>query len=174
MVSTAAARSAQLQKADIRPIFMKRYLTMAGIILVVGIVLYLEEREVEEESGASRIPSPELTLAAMAMPQLPTNGSFLENVTISYEPVVKIQDTDLQRVSLVFEKNPPPVNLEDLRPRPGNTRDPVLTFADRQLNYELFGAQGFSFKLNFKPGYPNPEALVPSRVDPGLGVSIKF
>jgi hypothetical protein len=45
---------------------------------------------------------------------------------------------------------------------------------NRELNYELFGSEGFAFKLNLKPGYPNPEAPIPTRLDPGLGVSFKF
>jgi hypothetical protein len=45
---------------------------------------------------------------------------------------------------------------------------------DRKLNYELFGSEGFALKLNLEPAYPNPEALIPTRLDPGFGVSIKF
>jgi hypothetical protein len=46
--------------------------------------------------------------------------------------------------------------------------------ADQKLNYELFGSEGFALKLNLAPAYPYPEAPIPTRLDPGFGISIKF
>jgi hypothetical protein len=46
--------------------------------------------------------------------------------------------------------------------------------ADRQLNYELYGSEGFAFKLSLKPENPNPEAAIPTGLDPGFGISLKF
>ncbi|MFZ0827972.1 MAG: hypothetical protein WAO02_11170 [Verrucomicrobiia bacterium] len=152
---------------------MKRYLSIAGIILLVGVVLLYEEKH-EVETDDTRIVSPELTYARMEMPQLATNGSFLDHINISYDPMMNLHDSEPQRASLALEKDPPPASLGRLQPRLVETRDPLLTVVDRQLNFELFGAEGFTLKLNLKPAYPNPTALIPTRLDPGIGVSIKF
>ena len=61
-----------------------------------------------------------------------------------------------------------------MQPRLGNATKSRLTVADRRLNYELFNSGSFAFKVNLKPGYPYPEALIPTRLDPGLDISIKF
>jgi len=50
----------------------------------------------------------------------------------------------------------------------------VLTVANSKLNYELLGSEDFSLKFNLTPAYPKPEALIPTRLDPGVGVTIKF
>jgi hypothetical protein len=152
---------------------MKRYLTLAGIIFLVGITLLFEEKP-EVESDESHIASPELTYARMDAPHQATNGNFLDSINLALQPGVQFHDSDLERVSLAFGKDPPPANLTKLQPRLGDTKNPVLTVVDRQLNFELFGSEGFALKLKLTPAYPNPEALIPTRVDPGLGMSIKF
>jgi hypothetical protein len=45
---------------------------------------------------------------------------------------------------------------------------------DSKINYELLGSKDFSLKLNLTPAYAKPEALIPTRLDPGVGVTLKF
>jgi hypothetical protein len=156
---------------------MKRYLVLAGMILLaagLGLVFF-HEKKPRVETGEHRIPPPELTYANMDAPHLATNSHFLDNINLSYEPLANIRDPDAQPTSLAYETNlPPAVSLEKWRPKPDHTMKPGLTVADRKLNFELLGSQGFSLQLNLTPVYPNPEALIPTRLDPGVGVSIKF
>ena len=152
---------------------MKRYLTLTGIILLVGIILFYEEKP-QVETDVSHIATPELTYVKMDAPHLGTNGNFLDDINLSYDPGVQFHDSDFQPACLAFERDPPPASVGKLQPGLGDTKDPALTVVDRQLNYELFGSEGFTLKLNLKPAYPNPQALIPTRLDPGLGVSIKF
>ncbi len=152
---------------------MKRYLVLAGMILLAG-VIYLYEEKPSAEARPSRLAAPELTYEPMAVPQVATNSHFLDDINLSYEPMAVFRDPAPQPNSLADGKALPPANLGNLRSRPGDLAEPALTVADRKLNYELIGSEGFSFKLNLAPAYPNPEALIPTRLDPGFGVSIKF
>jgi hypothetical protein len=153
---------------------MKRYLVLAGMILLAA-VIYVSEEKPRVETGESHVPTPpELTLAKMEVPQVATNSHFLDNINISYDTAVKIQDPDPQPASLANGNDLPYASPGKIRPKPEDTTPPPLTVAGRKLNYELLGSDSFSLKFNLTPAYPNPEALVPTRLDPGVGVSIKF
>jgi hypothetical protein len=152
---------------------MKRYLVLAGMILLAA-VIYLYEEKPRVETSESHIPTPELTYAKAGVPDLATNSHFLDNINLSYDPVVMVRDAAPQRASLADGKGLPSARVGKLRPKPADASAPVLTVADSKLNYELFGSEDFSLKLNLTPGYASPEALIPTRLDPGFGVSIKF
>jgi hypothetical protein len=152
---------------------MKRYLVLAAMILLAGVV-YLYEEKPPAETRPSRLSSPELTYEKMDVPQVTTNSHFLDNINLTYEPMVVIRDPEAQPTSLPYGKDLPSAPLGKIRPRPVDTAAPAFTVADRKLNYELLGSEGFSVKLNLAPAYPNPQALIPTRLDPGVGVSIKF
>lgn len=153
---------------------MKRYLVLAGMILLAAVIFFYEEKP-RVETDESHIPSPpDLTLARMEVPTVATNSHFLDNIHLSYEPMARIQNPDPQYGIPVSEKDLPSANAEKIRPRPEEPATPVITVVDRKLNYELLGSKDFSLKLNLTPAYPNPEALIPTRLDPGVGVSIKF
>jgi hypothetical protein len=110
----------------------------------------------------------------MDVPHPATNSGFLDNITLSLEPPVIIHDPDLDRASLNLQRDLPSGNFGRLQPRSGDATKHALTVADRQLNYELFGSEGFAFKLSLKPAYPNPAAAIPTGLDPGFGISLKF
>ena len=152
---------------------MKRYLVLAGMILL-GAVIYLYEEKPRVETGESHIPSLEFSFAKLDLPHLETNSHFLDGIHLSYEPMAIIRDNEPTLASLAEEKDLPSARVQKLRPQPVETATPVFTVADSKLNIELLGAEGFSLKLNLTPAYPNPEALIPTRLDPGVGMSIKF
>jgi hypothetical protein len=152
---------------------MKRYLVLAGMILLAG-VIFLYEEKLPVETSASRIATPALTFEKIDMPQVATNSHFLDDINLTYDPMVIIRDPTPQPASLVYAKDLPSARLGRISAAPGDTAEPTLTVADRKLNYELIGSEGFSLKLNLAPAYPNPEALIPTRLDPGVGLSIKF
>jgi hypothetical protein len=152
---------------------MKRYLTIAGMILLAAVIFRYEEKP-RVEPPESHIPPAEVTLARIAVPPLATNSHFLDNINLSYDPVVKISGPEPQPASLADERDLPSASLGKIQPKPHDTAAPVLTVVDRKLNYQLLGSKDFSLKLNLTPAYPNPEALIPTRLDPGVGVSIKF
>ena len=152
---------------------MKRYLVLAGMILLAWVIFFREEKP-RVETVESRIPSPALTYAKIETPQ-PTAGShFLDNINLSYDSAPAIPDSSLNRATPIYDKTLPAAGLGKLRPKPDDTAPPVITVADRKLNYEVLGTEDFSLKFNLTPAYPNPGALIPTRLDPGIGLSIKF
>ena len=110
-----------------------------------------------------------------SIPHPATNNSgFLDNINLSLNPSVGIPATHLNHTSLNFQRDLPSGRFEELQPRLGDTPKPALTVADRKLIYELISSQGFALKLNLTPVYLKPEAIIPERLVPGLGISIKF
>jgi len=110
-----------------------------------------------------------------SIPHPATNSSgFLDNINLSLNPPVKIPATDRVDTSLNVHRGIPSRSIDALQPKSGEAPKPVLTVADRKLNYELLGSKGFALKLNLTPVYLNPEAIIPERLVPGLGISIKF
>ena len=160
---------------EFKLIHMKRCLTLVGlvgIILLMGAVLHVQKPPVA--TSKSHFTSPELTYAKMETPHPATNSGFLDSINISFDPPVKFHDPDPYHASLNFQRDLPSGGFDKLLPRPGDTTKPALTVADRKLNYELFSSEGFALKLNLKPAYPYPEATIPTGLDPGLGISLKF
>jgi hypothetical protein len=153
-------------------IHMKRCLALVGIILLMGAILY--EKKPPAATSQSHFTTPELTYAKMDLPHPATNSGFLDDINISLDPPVIIHDPDPYHAGLNLQRDLPSGSFDKIQPRPGDTTKPGLTVVDRKLNYELFGSEGFALKLNLEPAYPNPEALIPTRLDPGFGVSIKF
>ena len=153
-------------------IYMKQCLALAGVIFVMGAGLPVKQPKAA--TSQSHITAPELTYARMNVPPTAMDGGFLDNICLSLDPPKEIHDPDPHRARLGFQNDLPPESFDKLQPRPGNTPKPGLTVADQKLNYELFDSEGFALKLNLAPAYPYPEALMPTRLDPGFGISIKF
>lgn len=154
---------------------LKRCLALVGlfgIILLMGAILHVKEPPAA--TSQSHLITPELTYARMDVPHPATNSGFRDNITLSLDPPVTIRDPDLDRASLNLQRDLPSGSFGKLQPRSGDAPKHALTVADRQLNYELFGSEDFAFKLNLKPAYPNPAAVMPTGLDPGFGISLKF
>ena len=145
---------------------------LVGIILLVGTIRH--EQKPPTATGKSHFTTPILTYARMALPQPATNSGFLDNINLSFDPQVKIHDPDPYLARLNFQSDLPSGSFAQLPRRSGNATKSAFTVVNRELDYELFGSEGFAFKLNLKPGYSYPEALIPTRLDPGLDISIKF
>ena len=108
------------------------------------------------------------------IPHPATNSAFLGNINLPLNPPVEIPATDLNDTSYNFQRNLPSGSFNELQPRPGDEPKPVLTVADRKLNYELLSSKGIALKLNLAPVYLYPGAIIPTSLAPGLGISIKF
>jgi hypothetical protein len=145
---------------------------LGGIILLAGAILY--ETRPPAATGPSPIITPELTYTRAHPLTPPMNADFLDNIQLSLDAPVKTSDPDSIRARLNLQNNLPAAGYDRLQPRPGGTTKTAFTLEDRQLNYELFGSQDFALKLSLKAVYANPEALLPTRLDPALGVSVKF
>jgi hypothetical protein len=154
---------------------MKRCLVivgLVGIILLMGAILHV--KQLPAATSQSHLTTPELTYAKMDLPYPATNSGFLDDIKISFDPPVTNHDPDLDHASLNLQRDLPSGSFDKLQPRPGDATKRALTVADRQLNYKLFGSEGFALKLNLKPAYPNPVAAIPTGLDPGFGISLKF
>ena len=148
------------------------FVGLVGIILPMGAILHVKPPPAP--TSQSPLTTPELTYARMDLPHPATNSGFLDDINISLDPPVIFHDPAPYHASLNFQRDLPSGSVDKLQPRPGVITKPALTVADRKLNYELIGSGGFTLKLNLTPAYPKPEALIPTRLDPGFGVSIKF
>jgi len=93
---------------------------------------------------------------------------------LSPDAPVTIHDSDPHHAGFNFQKDLPSGSFNQLPRRSGDASKPAFTVVNRELNYELFGSEGFAFKLNLKPWYPNPDAPLPNAPGPRLRISIKF
>jgi hypothetical protein len=148
-------------------------MVLAGMVLLAGVIFFHEEKP-RVKAVESHILAPTLTYAKIETPQPTADSHFLDNINLSYDSVPTIPDSGLNRATPIYDKTLPAAGSGKLRPKPDDTAPPVITVADRKLNYEVLGTEDFSLKFNLTPGYPNPEALIPTRLDPGIGLSIKF
>jgi hypothetical protein len=145
---------------------------LVGLILLIGAILHVKQPPAA--TSQSHLTTPELTYAKMDLPHPATNSGFLDDIKISFDPPVPIHDPDPYHASLNLQRDLPSESFGKLQPRSGDATKHALTVADRQLNYELFGSEGFAFKLSLKPAYPNLAAAVPTGLAPGFGISLKF
>jgi len=151
---------------------MKRGVAIVAIVLLVG--MFLLKHKLPAATGISHIPAPQLTYAQPATRPEATNGGFLDNINVSLKPPPKIHDPSPASAGLSLHNDSPPANPAKLQTRPADTIKTPITWKDRELNYEVFGSDNLTLKLNLKPTCPNPNTFFPTRLDPGLGVSIKF
>lgn len=151
---------------------MKRPLVLVGIILLVGGVLFEEKHRAE--TFKHHIVAPELSYPELEAQCLATNGSFSGRVNLWDNALVKSEDAHLNHASLAVQGNLNPAGFETLQPNPGNQSEPAITVLDREVTYALFASRDFTLTLNLKPEYSNPDALMPSHIDPGIRGSISF
>jgi len=151
---------------------LKRCLALAGGVLLVKAVW--QESKLPAATGESHITTPVLTYEKMDWPQTATNSGFQDKTYLSLVQPVIIPDPDLYRASLNFQSDFPDESFDHLSPRPDGATKSRLKVADRKLNYDLIDSGDFALKLNLKPAYASPEALIPTSLDPGLGISLKF
>lgn len=83
-------------------------------------------------------------------------------------------DPDQTYSSLAFQTELTAPASDKILTRPDVKTEPVLTVQDREAAYALFNLGGFKMTLNLKPAYATPEALLPNRIDPGIGGSFSF
>jgi hypothetical protein len=155
-----------------KQINMKQLLAFVGVIFLIG--SNLPQQKPREAPGESHLTVPRLMYAMLDARPPATNSSFLDNINLSFDPPFAIPAPDLNGANRSLRTDLPTGSFDPLQPRPGRTPKPGFTVADRKLNYQLLGSGGFAFKLNLTPAYPYPEASIPTGLDPGLGISIKF
>ena len=153
-------------------ITLKRCLALVGLTVLMGATLH--KKNPLAAASNSPLAATELTYARMDPPHPPTNSNFLDNINLSLNPPVEIQPRNLEDAGLNFQRDLPSGNFNELQPKSGVAPKRALTVADRKLNYELLGSKDMDFKFNLTPAYANPEATIPTSLDPGFGISIKF
>ncbi len=155
-----------------KPNNLKPGLALVGIIFLTGAVLHKTQPPAARSNSHLTVPA--LTYARMDVPPLATKGSFLDGINMSLDPPVVIRDPDPDRASLTFQSDLPAGSFDQLPARLGDPTKSVFTVTNRQLNYKIFGSGDFALKLNLTPAYPRPEAAIPTGLDPGFGISLKF
>ena len=153
---------------------LKRYVALVGIIILAGAIRHVKQPPAATSESSFTLPAPVLTYAKTDPPHPATNSGFLDDIKLSYDLPVTIHNSESNHTSFNFQKDLPSGSFAQLPRRSGNATKSAFTVVNRELDYELFGSEGFAFKLNLKPGNPDPRVLIPTRLDPGLGVTIKF
>ncbi|MFZ0829323.1 MAG: hypothetical protein WAO02_18080 [Verrucomicrobiia bacterium] len=151
---------------------LKGCLALIGFVVLMGAILL--EQKLLAAISKSHFTLPELMYAPADISHPATNGGFLDNINLSLDPPVEMPAPDLSAASRSLQKDLPAGSFDQLQPRPGHAPKPGVTVANRKLNYQLLDSGGFAFKLNLTPAYPYPEASIPTGLDPGFGISIKF
>lgn len=150
---------------------MKRALIFIGIILVAGGGLFAKRHRAE--TIKNHLPPVTLTDPATT-PFMVEASNFSDNVDLWGDPWVKTADPGSRSASFVFEKAPRIAGFDMFQLKLDNQVEPVVTVQDRELAYSFFQLGGFKLKLNLKPAYLNPEAILPTRIDPGISGSFSF
>jgi hypothetical protein len=150
---------------------MKRTLIFIGIILVAGGGLFAKRHRAA--TVKNHLPPVTLTDPA-TVPFVAKASNFSDNVDLWGDPWVKTADTGSGYASFVFENDPRFASFEMFQLKLDNQAEPVVTVLDRELAYSFFQLGGFKLNLNLKPAYPNPDAILPTRIDPGLSGSFSF
>jgi hypothetical protein len=150
---------------------MKRAWVFIGIILLMGVILFEEKHRAE--TIKNHLP-PVVLRDPAAVPYAVEDSNFSDHVDLWGDPWVKTGEIRLDSASLSFQTDSRPASVEQFQSRLDYKTEPVLTVQDRQVAYSLFEAGGFTLTLNLKPAYPNPQALVPTGLDAGIGGSFSF
>ena len=150
---------------------MKRALIFIGIILVAGGGLFAKRHR----AATIKNHLPPVTLTDPAtMPFVAKASNFSDNVDLWGDPWAKTADPGSGSASFAFEKEPRLASFDTFQLKLDNQLEPVVTVQDREFAYSFFQLGGFRLKLNLKPAYPNPEAILPTRIDPGISGSFSF
>jgi hypothetical protein len=150
---------------------MKRAWVFIGIILLVGGILFEEKHRAE--TIKNHLP-PVVLGDPAAAPYVVWDNNFSDYVDLWGDPKVKTSHADSGYASFVFENDPKTASFEKFQSKLDYEAAPVITMQDREVAYALFQAGSFTLKLNLKPAYPNPEAILPTRIDASLGGSFSF
>ena len=152
---------------------MRRWFIISGIILLLGAALY--ERPPTAAPETSSIKVPELTPNRTTLSPPAADSGFLDNINLSLEPADRSNALDPSRAKINFQRDLSTASTANLHARPDNNATRLqLTMENQELNLEVPVTKDFAFKLNFKPVYSQPDSLIPARVDPTFGVSVKF
>lgn len=152
---------------------MKRVWVFIGIILLEGGVLFEEKHRAETvkqhpHPAAWTDPDP----AGIA--EVIQSRNFSDQVDLWGDPRMKTDVPDFSYAYLAFGNDPKPASVEKFKSRLDSKTEPVLTVQERQVGYSLLDFRGFKLNVNLKPAYSTPEALMPTRIDPGISGSFNF
>jgi hypothetical protein len=150
---------------------MKRVWVFIVIILLVAGVLFEEKHRAQ--TMKNHLPPVVLGDPAEA-PYLVKDSNFSDNVDLWGNSQGKTGEADSGYISLTFQNDLKSANFEKFQSQLDDKSESVLTVQDREVAYALFEVGGFTLTLNLKPAYPNPQALLPTRLDAGIGGSFSF
>ena len=151
---------------------MKRPLALIAVVLFVsGIVFEAKHRAATLKN---HIPPVESAYPDMEAQYLITNSDFAGHVDLWGAPMVKTPQVNYNYGSQAFKDNLTPANFEKLQATVNYKTEPVLTVLDREIAVALFSIGDFNMTLNLKPAYANPDAIMPSHIDAGIGGSFSF
>ena len=152
---------------------MKQYLMLAMIFLLVAGVVYEEKHRAEPVGKLIDLPGADYP--GFQLHPMPPSSHFVDQVDLWANPAESNRaDSAAALGSLTFNNNPLPMGSWKIRSRPAPAKTPALTVEDRELQYAVLTSGGLTLTLDFTPTFANPDAWLPSRIDPGIGASFRF
>ena len=152
---------------------MKRVWVFIGIILLVGGVLFEEKHRAEtvkQHPHPAAWTDPDPAGIAVVL----QSSNFSDQVDLWGDPWVETDVPDFSHAYLAFGNDLKPASFEKFQSRRDHETEPVLTVQERQVGYSLLDFGGFKLNVNLEPAYRTPEALMPTRIDPGISGSFSF
>lgn len=160
-----------------KKIFPPRFrLILAGIILLVGGIMFEEKHRA---ATLHHIVPPELTYASPANDAAVTAGNdiFSDSTNLWSTSPQEIPNDDLTYARVFFQSELGAAAAYDRvqnRVADQKINLPSMDIADKSVNYSIFTIGNFSASLHLTPVLPNPQALIPTDIKPGVGGSISF
>jgi hypothetical protein len=149
---------------------VKRVWLSIAVILVAGGVLFAEKHRAQPVQN--HLP-PVILQDPAQVPYLTGGNIFSGKIDLWGNPWAKTENVR-PAYSSFPQKEFKPVNLENFQPKLDVKNESVVTVQDREVAYALFEVGGFTLTVNLKPGYANPQALMPTRLNAGIGGSFSF
>lgn len=153
-------------------IILKRHVAFTGIALLTGGIMF----GAKHRAGAvkNHIVPPKLAYNHLTAPFQIPDSDFADNVNLWGAPAGKIYQANLGYTGLNFQNELASANFEKFQTPLNFKNAPAFTVMNRELGVPFFEAGTFIMTFNLKPAYANPDALMPSRIDTGIGGTFSF
>jgi hypothetical protein len=150
---------------------MKRAWVFIGVILLLAGIVFEEKHRAE--TIKNHLP-PMAMRDPAAAPYVVKDNNFSDYADLWGDPWEKADGPVVSYSSLALGNDHHAASFEKFQSRLEGKTDQLLTVQNRQLDYTLLDLGSFKLNVNLKPGYTTPEALLPTRIDPGISGGFSF
>jgi hypothetical protein len=152
----------------------RRPVIVAAIILLAGGLAH--EEWLRAGNMTAHYPPVPAVPADAGSEFVMTNSNFAATVDLWLNPGTPAYEAARTFDNFVIESELNQADFDRLvtRGNDGRSAASFLTFTDKNINYALFSIGNFKTTLNLTPVNPDPQAVLPDGVKPGLSGSFNF